>query len=443
MTFRTSGAINGFGNILDAIRYDIRSKQGGSPESKNGLKIGIVLYVFKKGEKIPHMSNWTAGESGDDFVRMICLVEGVTESIPSFVETDFQKSLQNQMTSAEALSSSLGRFPVFVGRNKDLPVPLPGDSVLVSFLEQRGVSYGVYEDYYLKSVMSISESEQNGFAVASSELGAGGGGSTTRVLQRTPELEQMAKSGGSSGYFARFKLSYNKDVFRGNLTKVMEELRQFSNSERKALSFQIAAWDAVMGGDTHTIDETTSKRTGFDCIGQNAKVLALAHFLYKGTPYQHPLGGKEKPLQLVKDGKFVYNNYIHYLSFEGSNDLIYKPTTIQLRELPLGSAGISKNYKNRNGYIATFGHIYTLVDHIGDFTIWCEGRTGKTTRLTVMGGNGQVSDLNLATTIWSGIDEGGVGRVTDEYSRKFWKNKEELPLAYIPHAYIGVLKEPW
>lgn len=449
MTFRTSGATKGFGNVLDAVRQDIRSKQGEEPESKTGLKVGLVLYVFKKGEKIPHMSNWTAGESGDEFVRVICSVVGITDAIPPFLEADLKKSIGNSMTTAEAISSSLGRFPVFVGRNKDLVVPVPGDRILVSFLEQRGVSYGVYEDYYLKSVTTIPP-EQGGTmglpgvpGAPLGPLGAGGGNAITRILKRTPELEAAAKTGGASGYFARFKLSYNKDAFRGNLTKVMEELKQFSDSERKSLAFKIATWDAIMGGDTHTIESGTNKRTGFDCIGQNSKVLALSHFLYKGVPFQHPLGRKEKPMQLVVDGKFKYSGYIHYLSFEGSNDLIYKPTTTALKDLPLGAAGISKRFKDRNGYIATFGHIYTLVDHIGDFTIWCEGRTAKTTRLTVMGGKGQVADLDLSKTEWSGIDEGAVGRVTDDYSRKFWKNEVELPPAYTPYAYIGVLKEPW
>ena len=170
MTFRTSGSTSGFGNILDSIRYDIRSRQGEVPESKTGLKVGIVLYVFKKGEKIPHMSNWTAGESGDEFVRVICVVDGITDQIPPFLESDFVKSLKNEMTSTEAISSSLGRFPVFVGRNKDLPVPTPGDSILVSFLEQRGVSYGVYEDYFLKSITTIPP-EQGGAAGSSGTQG--------------------------------------------------------------------------------------------------------------------------------------------------------------------------------------------------------------------------------------------------------------------------------
>jgi len=439
MTFRTSGATSGFGNILDAIRYDIRSKQGGAAESRNGLKVGIVLYVFKKGEKISHLSNWSAGEAGDEFVRMICLVDGITDSIPPPIDADFQKSLGNSMTTTEALASSLGRFPVFVGRNQNLPVPLPGDSILVSLMEKGGVTYGVYEDFYLKSFVETTPGTPG--APGTADLGAGGGNAVTRVLQRTPELEAVSAAGGSAGYFAKFKLSYSKDVFRGNLSKVANELKAFGAGERKKLAFRIAAWDAVMGGDTHTVVGT--QRTGFDCIGQNAKTLSVAYFLYTGTSYMLPLGGKDKPLQLVKDGKFVYSNFIHYLSFEGSNDLLYKPTTTALSSLPLGCAGISKRYKMRGTYVATFGHIYTLVDKIGEFTIWCEGRTGKTTRLTVMGGKGKAEDLDLSKTDWAGIDLGAVGRVTNDYSKKFWGNEAGIPATYVPFAYIGTLKEPW
>ena len=450
MTFRISGTTTGFGNVLDFIKSEARSKQGKDVEGKNGLKVGTVLYVFKSGEKIPPLSNWSAGESGDDISRVICIVPGVTDAIPIFIDEDFQKSLQNQMTSAEVFQSSLGRFPVFVARNKNLPIPLPGDSIFVSFIEIKGVTYGVYEDYYLKAVFAAVD-PVTGLPLppgtpgaVPGPLGAGGGNAVTRTLKRSPELEAMAKSGGAAGYFAKFKLAYNKDAFRNNMAKTMGELKAFGDSERKKLAFKIAAWDGVMGGDYHAIiPGPPEKREGFDCIGQNSKILAIAHYLYKGVPYMHPLGRKEKPLQLIQNGKFVYSGFIHYLSFEGSNDLIYVKSTAALTSLPLGAAGISKRFGMRGTYVATFGHIYTLVDTIGEFTIWCEGRTAKTTRLTVMGKNGQPADLDLSTTEWSGMDEGAVGRVTNAYSQMFWKNKEGVPESNIPYAYIGVLKESW
>lgn len=437
MSLRVSGSKTGFGNLLDTLRYEARSKNPKSALSESGLKVAIVLYVFKQGEKIPHLSDWAANDDGGKLVRLICFVDGYTDSIPQFIEDDFNKSLNGGLTSDAVMSSSLGRYPVFTARNQQLPVPVPGDGILVSFSERRGVVYGIYEDFYSAAFMQTAAAMEG----ETGDSGAGGGNGVSRVLQNTQKLQEQAKSSTASGYFAKFKLAYNKDTFRNNLAKTMNELKAFSKQERKKLAFRIAAWDAVMGGDGHTIS-SDNKRTGFDCIGQNAKTLALAYYLTTGSPYVHPLG-RGKTLQLVQDGKFVYSGFIHYLSFEGSNDLIYKQTGKPLNDLKLGSAGISKRFKVRDGYIGTFGHIYTLVDRIGDITIWCEGRTARTTRLTVMGGDGTAKNLNLADTDWSGMDESGVGRETNAYSKKFWGNGDGVPATKTPYAYIGELTDSW
>jgi hypothetical protein len=153
MTERTSGSLTGFGNILEDVK---RTSLGAEKtEIPSGLVPATVLYVFKQGEKLPHLSNWTGGEVGDDIKAAICSVEGYTDSLSSFKQEDLKKSFDGEMTSIQALNSSFGSYPVFVGRNKSLPEPKAGDSILVSFLKKKGVVYGVYEDFYAKSVAGV------------------------------------------------------------------------------------------------------------------------------------------------------------------------------------------------------------------------------------------------------------------------------------------------
>lgn len=145
---RTSGSTSGFGNILDVLRY--KAGHDGSGVDISGIRLGTVLYVFKQGEKVPHLSDWSAGASIKKDVklaRVICHVDGVTDHIPGFTQEDLDASANGSLNSATILDSSIGRFPVFVARNDTLVEPAVGDAILVSWTNLNGVYYGVYEDF--------------------------------------------------------------------------------------------------------------------------------------------------------------------------------------------------------------------------------------------------------------------------------------------------------
>lgn len=433
MTKRTSGSISGFGNYLDDVKKNVRDGLGTKPTSTAGLKVARVLYVYRQGENADQLKDWSYGSTeNSQNTKIICEVDGITDYFSPITEEDFNNSLSGQLNAQTVRQTSIYQYPLFVSRNVTLPVPKVGDFVLVSFSDSNGINFGFYEDFYQNSAgrPTFGTGQVASFSQQGPALSSG------RALGGSSFGQPVTIGAAESDLFGFFKKTYNKQSFRfgGGLEIWKNKLSTLSETERIALSFRIATWDAVMGGDFHT----NPPFTGFDCLGQNAKTVSLARYLQTGVPLEIPVG-KNKSFSYIKDGKFFDNSMKAYLSFAYSAEAMYSDVGhLDHLMAERGFAVIQNKYNKRGNDILKQGHIKTMVDRIGSSgTVWCNGTSMGRTTLIICG------EKSIKNTQWEGIDEGKVRYMTTGQIFAVKTNQITLPFIparYEPRTWMGELK---
>lgn len=438
MTKRTSGSTSGFGNYLDDVKKNIRDGLGTRPTSSSGLKVARVLFVYRQGENADQLKDWSYGSAeNSQNIKVICEVDGITDYFSPVTEEDFNKSLSGQLNSQLVRQTSIYQYPLFVSRSRSLPEPKVGDFILVSFSDSNGINFGFYEDFYQDSNgrPTFSTTQTPAIAEASPSEPVY---SSKRVLgpESSSQVGPMTIVGGTEAeLFYEFKKTYNKQSFRygGGLDVWYKKISVLPQSGKIAISYRIATWDAVMGGDFHT----NPPYTGFDCTGQNGKIVSIARYLQTGTALQIAVNNKKK-MSYIENGNFVDTPWKGYLSFSYSVEKMYSDVGhLDHLRADYGAAIVQNKWVRIGNYIVKKGHIKTLVDKIDNIgTVWCNGTSMGRTTILVCGVK------SIKNTQWEGIDEGKVSYVSAEKMFSVRTNAFTIPLipsTYKPRTWLGEL----